>query len=107
LTNSVHFEGVKRIALKVAADFEKICGILPEITEKPGNAQCVILFATLGKSPLTDKLTREGKFDTSFIRGKREVYQINLIDGHFEGVSRVLLVCGSNKAKCRQGWRLE
>jgi hypothetical protein len=91
------FEGVKRIARKVAGDFGKICGKTPEITEKTGNAPCLILFATLGKSPLTDRLTREGKFDPSLIRGKREVYQIKLIDGPFEGVSKALLVCGSDK----------
>jgi len=91
------FEGVKRVAKKVAADFEKVCGKLPEITEKPENAPGLVLFATLGKSPLTDALIREGKFDPSPIRGKREVYQIKLIDKPFDGVSKALLVCGGDK----------
>jgi len=91
------FEGVKRVAHKVAADFEKVCGKLPEIMEKPGNAPSFILFATLGKSLLMDILTREGKFDPSPIYNKREVYQIKLIDKPFDGVSKVLIVCGSDK----------
>jgi hypothetical protein len=90
------FEGVKRIARKVAADFEKVCGVLPRITGKP-SGEAAIIFATLSKSPLTDKLISAGKFDPSLIRGKREVYQIKLIDSPFDGVSKALLICGSDK----------
>jgi len=91
------FEGVKRIAKKVAADFEKVCGVLPRITELPVNGGAAIIFATLGKSQLTDKLISEKKFDPSLIRGKWEVYQIKLIDSPLDGVSKALLVCGSDK----------
>jgi len=96
------FEGVKRIAKKVAADFEKVCGALPQITEELPKNGGVIIFATLGKSRLTDKLIGENKFDPSLIRGKREVYQIKLIDSPFidsafDEVSKALLICGSDK----------
>ncbi|MDR1869096.1 MAG: glycosyl hydrolase 115 family protein [Treponema sp.] len=96
------FEGVKRIAKKIAVDFEKVCGVLPKITEEPAKNGIAIIFATLGKSQLTDKLASAGKFDPSAIRGKREVYQIKLIDSPFDGspfngVSKALLVCGSDK----------
>jgi hypothetical protein len=91
------FEGVKRIAKKVAADFEKVCGSLPKIMDKPKNNGSVVIFATLGHSPLVDMLKEAGKFDPSLIRGKREVYQIKLIDSPFPGVSKALLICGSDK----------
>jgi len=91
------FEGVKRIARKVAADFEKVSGALPQIAEEVPKSGSAIIFATLGNSPLTDKLIRENKFDPSGIRGKREVYEIKLIDEPFDGVSKALLVCGSDK----------
>jgi hypothetical protein len=91
------FEGVKRIAKKVAADFEKVCGSLPNITDKPGNNESVVIFATLGHSPLLDTLTDAGKFDPSLIRGKREVYQIKFIDNPFQGATKALLICGSDK----------
>jgi hypothetical protein len=97
IVESDAFEGVKRVARKVAVDFEKVCGKLPEIIEKPKNAHSLILFATLGKSPLVDALIRRGKFDPSLIRGKREVYQIKMIERPFDGVSKALLVCGSDK----------
>ncbi|MDR1836282.1 MAG: glycosyl hydrolase 115 family protein [Treponema sp.] len=97
IVESEAFEGVKRIAQKVAADFEKVCGVQPQITEEPVKSETMIIFATLGKSQLTDKLTNAGKFDSSLIRGKREVYQIKFIDSPFDGISKALLVCGSDK----------
>jgi hypothetical protein len=91
------FEGVKRIAKKVAADFKKVCGVLPQVTEKLPKSGAAVVFATLGKSPLTEKLIIENKFDASLISGKREVFQIKLIGDPFDGVSKALLVCGSDK----------
>jgi len=91
------FEGVKRIAQKVAGDFEKACGTLPGITENIQSGESLVIFATLGRSPLMDKLIHEGKFDPSGICGKREVYQIKFLEEPFKGVSKTLLVCGSDK----------
>jgi hypothetical protein len=91
------FEGVRRIAQKVALDFNKVCGMLPEIKKELPNGENAIIFATLGKSPLTDRLIREDKFDPSFIHGKNEVYRITLIDKPLDDVSKALLVCGSDK----------
>ncbi|MDR2966094.1 MAG: glycosyl hydrolase 115 family protein [Treponema sp.] len=78
------YEGVKKIAQKAAKDFEKVFG------EKPNNTHNFI-FATLGKSPIVDNLIKEGKFDSSNISGKREVYQIKILD------DKTLLICGSDK----------
>jgi len=97
IVENAAFEGVKRIAKKVAADFEKVCGSLPKITEKLENGGNAVVFATLGKSQLLDTLKSAGKFDPSLILGKREVYQIKLIDNPFPGVSKTLLICGSDK----------
>ncbi|MCL2181702.1 MAG: glycosyl hydrolase 115 family protein, partial [Treponema sp.] len=90
------FEGVKRIAKKAALDFEKVTGTLPNIAEAP-SADCDlnVIFATVGKSPIADKLASGGKFDSSAVRGKREVYQIKLIDSG--GAAKTLLVYGSDK----------
>ena len=115
------FEGVKRIAGKVALDFEKVSSCdssghsLPEITEAPPSVPLSasssekydysIIFATLGKSPLTEKLISEGKFDPSGIKGKREVYQIKMLNevgsresgAQESGAQTSLLICGSDK----------
>jgi len=87
------YEGVKRIAKKVAADFTKVCGVYPSFSESISlgeNKQDTIVFATLGKSPFVDALIRENKFDPSPVAGKREVYCIQFID-------KLLLVLGSDK----------
>ena len=86
------FEGIKRIAKKVASDFKKVCGVYPAflqtvpLTEKSNT----VIFATLGKSRFVDTLISEKKYDSSVISGKREVFNIKFIDN-------TLLVCGSDK----------
>jgi hypothetical protein len=87
------FEGVKRIAQKVALDFEKVSAAYPVITETlplGDNLENTIIFATLGKSLFVDTLIREGKYDPCAISGKREVFNIKFID-------KALLICGSDK----------
>jgi hypothetical protein len=92
------FEGVKKIAQKVANDFERVCGTLPKlVSEIPQGSTTAVIFATLGKSPLLDTLIREGKFDPAAIRGKNEVYQIKIIKKPFDGIMQALVVCGSDK----------
>jgi len=98
------FEGVRRIAKKVAQDFEKVTGLLPDIEETfPADIDCKaapqyrIIFATLGKSPLIEKFTNEGKIDPRIISGKREVYQIKFIKNDTDNSTKILLICGSDK----------
>ena len=83
------FEGVKRIALKVAKDFEKVLGVTPAITDSISE-EIDIVFATLGKSDFVDGLVDAGKFDASLLEGRNEVYAIEFIDGR-------LIVIGSDK----------
>jgi hypothetical protein len=86
------FEGVKRIAKKVGDDFKKVCGVYPAFSETvPSGANSnTVVFATLGKSRFVDTLINEKKYDSSVIRGKREVFNIKFINN-------TLLVCGSDK----------
>ena len=91
------FEGVKRIAQKVALDFKKVCGAFPAIQRELPKGENAVIFATLGHSPLIDRLISNNRFDPSVIRGKSEVYQITLIDKPLDDVSKALLVCGSDK----------
>ncbi|MCL2230022.1 MAG: glycosyl hydrolase 115 family protein [Treponema sp.] len=85
------YEGVKRIAGKVAMDFEMVSGVFPEIIESfPAAGGINIIFATLGRSPSIEKFIKNGDIDPSLISGKREVYQIKFID-------KTLVVLGSDK----------
>jgi len=73
------FEGVKRIAGKVAEDIRKVTGCKPRVVSQGQPAEGrsgAILCATVGKSPLVETLERAGLLDLSQVRGKREVYLI-------------------------------
>ena len=82
------YEGVRRIAGKVAEDIGKVLGAAPEVTDLKGlsekRATCIILCATLGKSPLLEELANRGLADFEGLMKedgstKREVYQIRRI----------------------------
>ena len=112
------YEGVKRIAGKVAEDIGKVLGAAPEAVNEKGlsarSASCLILCATLGKSPLLEELANRGLADLKGLVKEdgskaREVYQVRRIflkggdccpeEIPFlpEGTESVLLICGSDK----------
>lgn len=105
------FEGVRRIAGKVAEDIRKVVGEKPEIVTgkelTDGHRERVILCATLGRSPLLEELAAAGLVDMGVLYHnaedgtepvpKREVYMIRRISCEFYGVREVLLICGSDK----------
>ncbi len=89
------FEGVKRIAGRLAEDIEKVTGIKPEVvTRLREEHRQVILCATLGKSAMTDIFVRDQVIHRAALEGKREVYQIRLTEADGR---RVLAICGSDK----------
>ena len=79
------YEGVRRIAGKVAEDVCKVAGFRPEVvTEREISSTQIILCATLGKSPMLDALAEAGLFETACLRradgGKKwEVYRIQML----------------------------
>ena len=108
VVESCGYEGVKRIADKVAEDIHKVVGeraqVITEAEVSMGGYKSAILCATLGKSLLLNKLSEKGLIDLeSFYREgeehtlKREVYQIKLLSHAIEGVEELLLICGSDK----------
>ena len=105
------FEGVRKIADKVAGDIRKVVGELPTvITEREllnGQYGSVILCATLGHSPLLTELSDKGLVEIGSLYKeseetkeripKREVFMIRHLSGAFYGAREVLLICGSDK----------
>lgn len=92
------FEGVRRIADKVAEDVRRVCGVKPEIrSEAVTESDRVVLFATLGKSMMIDRLVRQGKLDVSAIAGKWETYLSRVVTEPFEGIGEAVIICGSDK----------
>lgn len=101
------FEGVRRIAGKVAEDICKVTGKKPQVLEESQLAAGqirAILCATVDKSPLTAALEQAGVLDLNAVRGKREVYRIQKItaaqlqqSGILSDMEEMLVICGSDK----------
>ncbi len=100
LVEETAYEGVKRIADKVALDVEKVIGKKPQSVASleglnPATTQ-VVLCATLGKSAVLDTLAAEGLVETGEVAGKWEVYGIKLLKSALGGFE-VLAIYGSDK----------
>ncbi|MBR1862192.1 MAG: glycosyl hydrolase 115 family protein [Lachnospiraceae bacterium] len=104
------FPGVKRVAGKLAKDFELVFGSLPETAEESteelfeeikgsDDGKVRIVAATLGNSAFLDRLVSERKFDKASIEGKWEVYSFKNLEQEEsrENGSRTLLIAGSDK----------
>ncbi len=105
------FEGIKMIGETVASDVEAVTDVRPEIVNSVDALESslnkgaisdnsLVLMATIGKSPLLDRLEKEGKLGLSDIRDKREVYKITVIEAPFEdsqNVKELLVIAGSDK----------
>lgn len=123
MTENEAFSGVKRTAEKVAEDFRRVTGTRPELRTEVGaddfrkaaeeetavlekaaketgtGQEIVILAATLGHSPLVEKLVESGLLSENpidRIQGKREVYLRVFLPEALDGKDLVLIL-GSDK----------
>lgn len=86
------FSGVKKIADKVCLDVERVTGKNPAVSAGTVTLEGAVLFATLGKAPLAEKLAAENGLsaEVSKITGKRECYV-------FAVKSDKIIIIGSDK----------
>jgi hypothetical protein len=89
--------GVRRAVTDLQADIGRVTGKRPAVLGAAASGQDAILVGTLGKSPLIDRLAREGRIDATALRGKWEGFLIQAVRDPFPGVSRALVVAGSDK----------
>ncbi|MBQ8623396.1 MAG: glycosyl hydrolase 115 family protein [Oscillospiraceae bacterium] len=102
MAESEAFEGVKRISKVVSEDICLATAKTPAIVSALDDVDTdsVILAATVGKSPLLDKLAASGLVDISAILNKREVYLIQHLEAPFAEhpeIKDVLVVAGIDK----------
>ena len=90
--DEAEFSGVKKIADKVCLDVERVTGKKPSVSSGDTGAAGAVLFATLGKSPLAEKLAADAGLtaEVSKITGKRECYV-------FSVRSDKIIIIGSDK----------
>ncbi len=92
------FRGVIKIAGKVMHDIERVFGQAPQATkERQKLGKTVVLYGTVGHSPVLEELDKKQLINLSEITGKREVYLFQVIDHPFEGVDKALVIAGSDK----------
>jgi len=91
-------KSVRRAAVDLAADIERVTGIRPQVgidaTTPHGLA---VIIGVLGHSPLIDNLAAAGKLDTSGVRGQWESFVIQVVDSPAPGVAKALVIAGSDR----------
>ncbi len=88
---------VAKAAKALGDDVQRITGWLPSVsTETPSTSEA-ILIGTIGNSPLIDGLIAAGKIDVSQIENKWEAYTAEVIDNPMNGVTKALIIAGSDR----------
>ncbi|HTV41601.1 MAG TPA: glycosyl hydrolase 115 family protein [Candidatus Sulfotelmatobacter sp.] len=98
VVDSNDFSGVLIAAGNLRTDISRVTGVVLDTlqnNEPPGKN--LILIGTLGRSPWVDQLVRERKIDASSIAGKWESWLIQVVPKPFPGISKALVICGSDK----------
>lgn len=96
------YSGVKKVADKVVADYNKVTGAnlkpVAVSTDNPEDAdkECDmrVVFATVDKSPILTRLEKEGTLDVSEVRGRNEVFGRFIIT---DNDVTTLIIAGSDK----------
>lgn len=88
------FEGVRMAAANLAKDFGRVSGTDAALVLAP-SGECVIVGSL--KSGLVRQLVKAGKVDGKQLEGKTEKYLLQVVDNPVEGVSRALVIAGSDK----------
>jgi len=92
------YPGVVRAAHDLQSDIRRVTGLMPEFARnaEPLHGE-VVLIGTISRSPLIDRLIRERKLDVSGVTGKWESTVIQVVEKPMPGVSRALVIAGSDK----------
>jgi len=96
VVDSTDAELVRTAAGLLAGDIERVSGIRPAVGPAC-RASTAIIAGTLGESPIVDALAESGKIDVEGIRGKWECYHMEVVKYPIKGISRALVIVGSNR----------
>jgi hypothetical protein len=90
--------GVVRAARDLQADVERVSRVRPGLTVGAAPAGSpVVLIGTIGRSPVIDRLVRDGKLDVSGVAGKWETFLLQPVRDPLPGVPEALVIAGSDK----------
>jgi Glycosyl hydrolase family 115/Gylcosyl hydrolase family 115 C-terminal domain len=97
-SSETEYSGVIRAIKSLQADIKSVTNSEPQlVTGNPANAQQVVLIGTIGKSALIDRLIKLKKLNVSSIAGKWEAHITQVVQNPLPGVSKALVIVGSDK----------
>jgi Glycosyl hydrolase family 115/Gylcosyl hydrolase family 115 C-terminal domain len=97
-SSEMEYPGVIRAIKSLQADIKSVTNAEPQlVTGNPANAKEVVLIGTIGKSTLIDKLIKLKKLNVSSIAGKWEAHITQVVQNPLPGVSKALVIVGSDK----------
>jgi len=89
--------GVKRVASQVRKDISLVTDYYPGIYQEGENCKNLVIYGTIGFSPILESLEIKSVVNLSAIRGKREVYCFQVVSKPFDGIEQALVIAGSDK----------
>ncbi|TWJ01627.1 glycosyl hydrolase family 115 (putative glucuronidase) [Mucilaginibacter frigoritolerans] len=97
-SSETEYPGVIRAIKSLQTDIKYVTNAEPQlITGNPTNAKQVVIIGTIGKSALIDKLIKFKKLNVSTISGKWEAHITQVVQNPLPGVSKALVIVGSDK----------
>jgi glycosyl hydrolase family 115 (putative glucuronidase)/glycosyl hydrolase family 115 len=95
---------VSTVAGLFAADIQRVSGVLPVVTNYfTGSDNRIVLIGTIGHSASLDRLVASGKINVKAIQGGWERYQIEVVENPLPGVTRALVIAGSDRRGAAYG----
>jgi autotransporter-associated beta strand protein len=99
---AIHYSASDAAVVRIAAnalrdDIQRVTGIAPAVSTVAPSASEAILIGTVGTSPLIDSLVSAEKIDVSAIQGKWEAYTASVVENPLPGVTRALVIAGSDR----------
>ena len=97
LVDANDYPGVVRAARDLSADIERVTGKAPQLLNQAQGQKTAIIIGTIERSALIKRLIATKKIDVSNISGKWESFFLQVVDRPLPGISKALVIAGSDK----------
>lgn len=96
------YSGVRKIADKVREDIRRVTDAMPacinkEDLEKLNEKVDLVIYGTVDHSPMLEQFESNGLIDLNVVRGKREVFMLQIVNSPKKGIRNALVITGSDK----------
>ena len=88
-------KGISIAVNNLAEDFNRVCGVKPELLDEVKDKNCIIIGSI--ESKYIRQLIKSKKLDKKELQGKNEKSIITTVDNPLEGVDKALVIAGSDR----------